>query len=98
MNSEKQHAQDLLNHLAPEQLSALVQLMEVMLDPVSRKLANTPIEDEEISEEEEKAVARSKEWFQHHEGIPFEQVVADLGFTMEQIRNHRLNEERDSAA
>lgn len=43
-------------------------------------------DDEEISPEEEAAVARSKEWFEHNEGIPFEQVVSDLGFSMDQIR------------
>lgn len=69
-----------------------------MLDPVSRALANAPTEDEEISKEEEQAVARSKEWFKHHDGIPFDQVVAELGFTMEQIRNHRLDDERELAA
>lgn len=87
MNTDKEHAQQLLNHLAPDQIAAVVHVMEVMLDPLSRKLADAPVEDEEISEEEEQAVARSKEWFKHNEGIPFEQVVADLGFTMEQIRN-----------
>jgi len=67
----------------------------LLLDPVHRSLATAPIEVEEISEEEEQAVARSKEWFKHNEGIPFEQVVADLGFTMEQVRNHRMDDERD---
>ena len=67
----------------------------LLLDPVDRSLAIAPIEDEEISEEEEQAVVRSKEWFKHNGGIPFEQVVAELGFTMDQIRNHRLDEERD---
>ena len=87
MNSDIQHAQQLLSHLAPDQVAAVVHLMEVMLDPVSRALANAPPEEEEIGEEEEAAVARSKEWFKHNEGIPFEQVVADLGFTMDRIRN-----------
>ena len=45
-----------------------------------------PLEDEEISEEEERAVARSKEWFRHNQGIPFEQLVEELGLTMDQIR------------
>ena len=99
MNADKEHAQQLLNHLAPDQIAAVVHVMEVMLDPVSRKLANAPVEDEEISEEEEQSVARSKEWFKHNEGIPFEQVVTDLGFTMEQIRNYRPDEElKDPAA
>ena len=43
-------------------------------------------ENEEISCEEEAAVARSKERFQHNDGIPFEQVVAELGFTLDEIR------------
>ena len=94
MNADKEHAQQLLNHLAPDQIAAVVHVMEVMLDPLSRQQANAPVDDEEISEEEEQAVARSKEWFKHNEGIPFEQVVADLGFTMEQIRNYRPDEER----
>ena len=53
---------------------------------------------EEIGEEEERAVARSRERFKHNQGIPFEQVVAECGFTMDQIRNHRLDDERDPAA
>ena len=43
----------------------------IALDPVDRALATAPLEDEEISEEEAQAVARSKEWFQHNQGIPF---------------------------
>ena len=56
---------------------------------VDRALATAAVEDEEISEEEGQAVARSKEWFQHNEGIPFGQAATDLGFTMEQIRGLR---------
>jgi hypothetical protein len=95
---ERRQAHAYLDHLPDAQLSAVRSLLETMLDPLSRTLADAPLEDEKISEEEEQAVARSKEWFSHHEGIPFEQVVTDLGFTMEQIRNHRLDEEKDPAA
>ena len=98
MNADKEHAQQLLNYLAPDQIAAVVHVMQVMLDPLCRHLANAPVEDEEISEEEEQAVARSKEWFKHNAGIPFEQVVADLGFTMEQIRNYRPDEDRKDPA
>lgn len=55
--------------------------------PVSRTLANAPLEDEEISEEENQAVARSKEWFKSNQGTSLEDVAAGLGFTMDQIRN-----------
>ena len=71
-------------------MTATVRFLEfLLLDPVDRALATAPVEDEAISEEEEQAVARSKEWFQHNEGIPFGLAATDLGFTMEQIRSLR---------
>lgn len=97
---DKQHAHALLERVPADQMTVAVRFLEfLLLSPVDRALATAPAqesdeEDEEISEEEEQAVARSKEWFQHNEGIPFEQVVAELGFTMDQIRNAG----KDSAA
>jgi hypothetical protein len=82
MNDDFQHAQNLLSHLAPDQFDAVVRLMEVMLDPVSRALADAPPEDEEISAEEEQAVAEAREWLKHNKPIPHEQVLAELGLTM----------------
>ena len=52
------------------------------LDPVSRALANAPPEDEEISEEEEHAVAESREWLKHNKPIPLEDVLSEFGLTM----------------
>jgi len=89
MNAEIQHARQLLDYLAPNQVAAVVHLMEVMLDPVSRALANAPIDDEPVTEEEERAVAEAREWLKHNPGIPFEQVVAELGFTMEEVENYQ---------
>jgi hypothetical protein len=89
MSADIQHARELLDHLAPDQVAAVIHLMEVMLDPVSRALANAPIDDEPITEEEERAVAEAREWLKHNPGIPFEQVVAELGLTMEEIRNYQ---------
>ena len=81
MNDTRQHAHELIDRMPETQLLALVGLLETIVDPA--------FEDEEISEEETRAVARSKEWFKHNQGIPFEDVVAELGFTMEQIRGHK---------
>ncbi len=85
---DKQHAHQLLDQLAPGQLEAVVHLLEVMIDPdiVSPQGA---YDDEPVTEEEERAVAESKEWFKHNQGIPMEEVVAELGLTMEQIRGHQ---------
>ena len=41
------------------------------------------------AEEEERAVRESREWFKHNPGIPFEQVVAELGFTMEEVKSYQ---------
>jgi len=46
-------------------MTGAVRFLEFFLhDPMDRALATAPVEDEEISEEEEQAVARSKQWFQ----------------------------------
>ncbi len=85
---ERQQAHAYLDKLAPAQISAVRKLLETMVtNPVSSSLANAPVEDEDIGEEEERTVDRSKEWFKHHPGTPFEDVVLELGFTLEQIRN-----------
>jgi hypothetical protein len=78
--NEKRRAHELIEKLAPHQTSALVDLLEVMLDPVSQALANAPIDDEPESEEERRAVAESKKWFEQHggRGISHEEVVADF--------------------
>jgi len=86
---ERQQAHAYLDHLPAAQLSAVRGLLESMLDPVSRALANAPIDDEPITEEEERDVAEAREWLKHNPGIPFEQVVAELGLTMEEVRNYQ---------
>ena len=99
MSADKQHAHALVDRVPADQMTAAVRFLEfLLLDSVDRALATAPVEDEEISQEEEEAVARSKEWLKHNEGIPFELVATDLGLTMEQIRNHRPDEEQDPAA
>ncbi len=84
---ERQQAHAYLDRLPPAQLSAVRSLLESMLpDPMSRALANAPFEDEEISEEEKQTVARSREWFKHNQGTSLEEVVAELGLSMDGIR------------
>ena len=56
--------------------------MEVMLDPLSRKLALASIDDESFTEQDRQAVAEADQWLQHHQPIPLENVLADLGLTM----------------
>ena len=85
----RRRAHELIDCLPDAQISALVGLLNTIVDPVAAALLDAPDDDEPITEEEERAVAESREWFKHNPGIPFEQVVAELGFTMEQVKNYR---------
>jgi hypothetical protein len=89
---DREHAHQLLDQLEPGQFEAVVRLLQVMTEPAISPIRDAPFDDEPTTAEEEKAVAASKEWFQDNPGIPFEEVVADLGFTMEQIRSHQGRE------
>ena len=81
--TEEQQAHELLERLAPSQVSAVVGLLQDMLDPVARAIADAPLDDEPVTEEERQAVARSEAWFEGRGGkwIPMEEVLADFGLT-----------------
>ena len=86
---ERQRAHAFLDRLPQEQLSAVTSLLESMLSPLDRKLALAPFDDEPVTEEERREIEASGEWFKHNKGTPFEQVVAELGFTMEEVTNFK---------
>ena len=81
--TEREQAHALIEQLDPSQISAVVHLLEVMTDPVARSLANAPLEDEPISEEEIRAVEASREWLKDHAPIPHEEVLAEFGLTLQ---------------
>jgi hypothetical protein len=78
---DRQQAHQLLDQLDPSQFDAVVRLLEVMTDPVTRALANAPIDDEPVTEEEESAVAEAREWLLRNggKGIPHEEAMRRLG-------------------
>lgn len=90
-NKEKRQAHELIERLPPTQLSAVVGLLEAMLDPVSRAIANAPVDDEPESEQERQAVAESKAWFQRRggRGISPEEVLADFGLTKNDLKKQK---------
>ena len=69
----------LIDQLAPGQLAAVVRLLETMA---------YDDEDEALTGEDRQAVAASREYSRRNSegGVPFEQAVADLGFTVDQVR------------
>jgi len=73
-------AHEMLGQLGPAKLAAVVQLLEVMIG-----------DDEELSDDDRRAVASSREYFrQGGVGLSMEQI-ADCGFTMDQIAESSKN-------
>jgi hypothetical protein len=79
---DRQQAHQLLDQLGPAQYDAIVKLLEVMIREE---------DGEELTAEDRRAVAASRNYFRQNPegGIPFEQVVAECGLTMDQVRRHR---------
>jgi hypothetical protein len=71
----------LIDQLGPGQLDAVVRLLETMVYD----------NDEDLTAEDRRAVSASREYFRQNPdgGVPIEQVAADLGFAMDQIRGHK---------
>lgn len=79
----KEHAHELIDRMAPGQVSAVVGLLEIMLDPLARTLANAPYDDEPVTEEEAREVAASKAALAQGEAISHDEVLAEFGIAQE---------------
>jgi hypothetical protein len=77
MADTKKHAYELIDRLPPAQLSAVVGLLEAMLDPVS--LATMLAEEEEITPETAVALDRARASLARGEGIPHEEILREFG-------------------
>lgn len=75
MATDRQHAHDLLDQLAPEQLAPVIQLLETMLSPED--------DGDSLSPAEREAIAKGHEWLTHNKPIPHEDVPAEFGLTPE---------------
>jgi len=82
-SDEKQHAHELIDRMAPGQVAAVVSLLEIMLDPLARTLANAPFDDETVSADEAREVEAARASLARGEGIPHEEVLAEFGLTSE---------------
>jgi hypothetical protein len=77
---QKMHA--LVDRWPLTQLAPLEGLLQSILDPLSRKLARAPLDDEPFTDEDRLAVAEADEWRKHNDPIPLEAVLADFGLDM----------------
>ena len=71
LQDTKQQAYELIYRMAPGQVSVVVSLLKIILDPVDRAIANAPFEDEEISEEEVKELLKRMDFIHCHIGVDY---------------------------
>ena len=76
---QRQRAHALLDRLSDDQLEAVRNLLEVMVEPLSRSLAQAGIEGEEITPETAAALDRARASLDRGEGIPHDDVLREFG-------------------
>ena len=89
MAADKQHAHKLIDHLAPEQVPAAIGMLERLLDPVARAIANAPMDDEPLTAADQNALAEARDWSKRNKATPHREFLAELGITQEEIDNYR---------
>lgn len=94
----KEHAHELIDRMAPGQISAVVGLLEIMLDPFARALANAPFDEEPVTEEEAREIEAAHASLARGEGVPHEEILREYGLTQEDFyRMERTPLEPNSA-
>jgi hypothetical protein len=83
----KQQAHVLIDLLSVGQVAAVVNLLEVMADPVTRALANAPIDDEPVSEEEARDIAAARAAVARGEVVSNDEVLAEFGLSPEDFEH-----------
>jgi hypothetical protein len=81
MSETRQHAHQLIDRLPESQLTALVGLLETIVDPVTAALRAAPLDDEEETDEERTAVAEARRSLERNggRGMAHEEAMRRLG-------------------
>jgi hypothetical protein len=76
---QRQRAHALLDRLSDDQLDAVRNLLEVMIEPLSHSLAQAGVEDEEITPETAAALDRARASLDRGEGISHGDILREFG-------------------
>jgi len=83
MESDLQHAREqahlLLDVLPGEKLAAVRNLLEVMVEPLSRSLAAAPVEEEDLTPETSAALDRASASLDRGESVSHKEVLSEFG-------------------
>ena len=76
---QRQQAHLLLDVLADEKIPAVRNLLEVMVEPLSRSLAMAPVEEEALTPETAEALDRARASLARGEGVSHEELLHEFG-------------------
>lgn len=79
LQSERQQAHFLLDALPDEKIPAVRNLLEVMVEPLSRSLASAAVEEEDLSEETAIALDRARASLARGKGVSHDDVRREFG-------------------
>ena len=77
--NKTQRAHELIDRLPAAQISAVVGLLEAILEPVAPSIEDAPVEEEEVTPETAAAIARARASLARGEGIPHEEILREFG-------------------
>jgi hypothetical protein len=76
---QREQAHSILDGLPAEKLLAVRNLLEVLVEPLPRSLANAPVEDEELTPETMAALNRASDSIDRGEFVTHEEVLREFG-------------------
>jgi hypothetical protein len=76
---QRQQAHDLIDALPEEKLGAVRNLLELLIEPLSRSLAIAAVEEEELTPETAAGLDRSRASLARGEGISHQDVLREFG-------------------
>jgi len=79
LNQDRQQAHVLLDMLPADKFNVVRNLLELMVEPLTRSLASAPVEVEEITPETAAALNSARASLARGEGIPHEEILREFG-------------------
>jgi hypothetical protein len=79
IDSERQQAHFLLDALPDEKVRAVRDLLEVMVEPLSKSLAMAQVEEEDLTPETAADLDRARASLARGEGVSHEEVLREFG-------------------
>jgi hypothetical protein len=79
LTQERRQVHALVDVLPADKLTAVRNLLDVMVEPPARSLALAPVEEEDLTAETAAALDRARASLACGEGIPHEEILREFG-------------------